>query len=199
MTCDLVCKPLFISEPQYWCPWCTGQALTRRSPARPQDRPCQRCIKRNIGHLCHDEPRDSPSNLKKAKSVLETSTVADESESQSDLRQGSRELPAGSMGPPSSFDSSGLDAAPGPGQAPKTSFDASALGRGNPLQLVQPTPVSGIQANANALTSNMNQCRSPLAPCAVQHVHRTDQAAELPSNWILGQLDADSKSLPRHA
>lgn len=25
-----------------------------------QERPCQRCIKRNIGHLCHDEPRDTP-------------------------------------------------------------------------------------------------------------------------------------------
>ena len=24
-----------------------------------QDRPCARCIKRSIGHLCHDEPRDS--------------------------------------------------------------------------------------------------------------------------------------------
>lgn len=24
-----------------------------------KERPCTRCIKRNIGHLCHDEPRDS--------------------------------------------------------------------------------------------------------------------------------------------
>jgi len=24
-----------------------------------QDRPCKRCIKRNIGHLCHDEPREN--------------------------------------------------------------------------------------------------------------------------------------------
>ena len=24
-----------------------------------QERPCTRCIKRNIGHLCHDEPRES--------------------------------------------------------------------------------------------------------------------------------------------
>lgn len=23
-----------------------------------QERPCTRCIKRNIGHLCHDEPRE---------------------------------------------------------------------------------------------------------------------------------------------
>ena len=24
----------------------------------PQERPCTRCVKRNIGHLCHDEPRE---------------------------------------------------------------------------------------------------------------------------------------------
>ncbi|KAF2745899.1 hypothetical protein M011DRAFT_125559 [Sporormia fimetaria CBS 119925] len=32
------------------------------------DRPCARCIKRNIGHLCHDEPRES---------VKRTKTVSD--------------------------------------------------------------------------------------------------------------------------
>lgn len=29
-----------------------------------QDRPCKRCIKRNIGHLCHDEPREGPRKSK---------------------------------------------------------------------------------------------------------------------------------------
>lgn len=24
-----------------------------------QERPCTRCVKRDIGHLCHDEPRES--------------------------------------------------------------------------------------------------------------------------------------------
>lgn len=40
-----------------------------------QDRPCTRCIKRNIGHLCHDEPRE-PS--KKAKSEREPSIAEGE-------------------------------------------------------------------------------------------------------------------------
>ena len=97
-----------------------------------------------------------------------SASVADESDALSDMRQTSREQQAGSMGPPSSFDNSGLDATPGSGQAPKTSFDASALGRGNPLQLVQPTPVSGLQANANpnanTMTGNMDQCTSPKTP-----------------------------------
>lgn len=98
--------------------------------------------------------------------MLATS-VADESDAQSDMRRTSREQPATSMGPPpSSFDSGGLDAVSGPGQAAKTPFDASALGRGNPLQLVQPSPVSGIQADAsaNTITSSMNQCTSSKIP-----------------------------------
>lgn len=96
--------------------------------------------------------------------MLGASTV-DESESQSEIGRNSRDQVAGSMGPPSSFDGSGLSAATGSGQPTKTSFDASALGRGNPLQLVQPTPVSGIQAQANPLTnSSLNQCRSPESP-----------------------------------
>ena len=33
-----------------------------------QDRPCKRCIKRNIGHLCHDEPREG--HHRKSKSDL---------------------------------------------------------------------------------------------------------------------------------
>ncbi|KAL9006439.1 MAG: hypothetical protein Q9188_000793 [Gyalolechia gomerana] len=28
------------------------------------DRPCARCVKRNIGHLCHDEPREAAKNAK---------------------------------------------------------------------------------------------------------------------------------------
>ncbi|KAL8943366.1 MAG: hypothetical protein Q9211_001005 [Gyalolechia sp. 1 TL-2023] len=36
------------------------------SPARKRrkDRPCARCVKRNIGHLCHDEPREAAKNAK---------------------------------------------------------------------------------------------------------------------------------------
>lgn len=120
-----------------------------------QERPCTRCIKRNIGHLCHDEPRDSES--KKTKSVLEGSTV-DESASQSDIRS-SIDQSANAMGPPS-FDA-------GAGQASKSAFNAGALGRSNPLQLVQPTPVTGIQPNA-INTGNANQCR-PLPCCPLSH------------------------------
>ncbi|KAK2758344.1 hypothetical protein FQN54_004192 [Arachnomyces sp. PD_36] len=40
-----------------------------------QERPCTRCIKRNIGHLCHDEPREP---TKKAKSERDVSTAEEE-------------------------------------------------------------------------------------------------------------------------
>ncbi|KAK4157665.1 meiosis protein SPO22/ZIP4 like-domain-containing protein [Chaetomidium leptoderma] len=108
-----------------------------------QERPCTRCIKRNIGHLCHDEPRDH--EPRKSKS-LAPSTVQ-ETESQPDLGLSSnlgQNAPA--MRPPS-FDSAMGN---GPAQAAKAAFDTATLASrsNNALQLVQPTPVSGIAASA---------------------------------------------------
>ncbi|KAK1980525.1 transcriptional regulator [Colletotrichum cereale] len=104
------------------------------------ERPCTRCIKRNIGHLCHDEPRDPDS--KKVKSSHAPS-AADESETmQSDIAQSSIDQSStGSMGPPPPF------------ERKASSFGGAVLGQGNPLQLVSPGSVSGISGNG----SNMNQ------------------------------------------
>ena len=92
-------------------------------------------------------------------------STVDESETQSEMARSSIDHTANSMRPPS-FDA-GMGA--GTGQAVKSAFDTSSLGRGNPLQLVQPTPVSGIPANT-LNSSNMNQCRfchpSALPMCA---------------------------------
>ena len=41
-----------------------------------QDRPCARCVKRSIGHLCHDEPRDSAKGLKQDQAVNASSSGA---------------------------------------------------------------------------------------------------------------------------
>ncbi|KAL6250180.1 Transcription factor [Rhinocladiella similis] len=46
---------------------------------RRSDRPCKRCIKRNIGHLCHDEPRDGHGYHKKSKADSDTATGVDDS------------------------------------------------------------------------------------------------------------------------
>ncbi|KAI0972930.1 hypothetical protein F4678DRAFT_33272 [Xylaria arbuscula] len=109
------------------------------------ERPCTRCIKRNIGHLCHDEPRDP--DAKKPKSSSHAA-ARDESEAQTELSRNSIDRGTNAMVPPS-FDSSR------PSQATKPGF--GPLGQGNHLQLVSPSPVSGAQASGTSRTSNMNQ------------------------------------------
>ncbi|KAI2778847.1 hypothetical protein F4815DRAFT_446901 [Daldinia loculata] len=119
---------------------------TNKSPKkRRKERPCTRCIKRNIGHLCHDEPRDPDS-----KKLKGTPGAAghEESEIQPELPQNSIDQSAAAMAPPS-FDGTGA------AQRPKQGFGAAALGQANPLQLVSPNPVSSMQANGSG--SNMNQ------------------------------------------
>lgn len=115
-----------------------------------QERPCTRCIKRNIGHLCHDEPRDHESRKSKS---LAPSTVQ-ETASQPDLARTTVNQNDGSMRPPS-FDSAMGN---GPAQAAKAAFDAAALAArsSNPLQLVQPTPVSAMAAST---LSSLSPCR----------------------------------------
>ncbi|KAI0020392.1 meiosis protein SPO22/ZIP4 like-domain-containing protein [Xylariomycetidae sp. FL0641] len=112
---------------------------------RRSERPCTRCIKRNIGHLCHDEPRDP--DAKKPKGTHGASSH-DESDGQTELSRNSIDQTATAMAPPS-FDGSG-----GP-QSTKPGFGAAALRQANPLQLVSPNSVSGMQANPSG--SNMNQ------------------------------------------
>ncbi|QPC67317.1 hypothetical protein HYE67_009548 [Fusarium culmorum] len=115
------------------------------------ERPCTRCIKRNIGHLCHDEPRDADS--KKAKSVqssqsMQASSVVDESDAQSDMARSSI---SSTMGPPPpTFDTTR--------QRGSKSF-GGVLGQGSPLSIVQPSQVSGLQGNElnNGGSSNANQ------------------------------------------
>jgi PAS domain-containing protein len=116
------------------------------------ERPCTRCIKRNIGHLCHDEPRDADS--KKAKSVqssqsIQTPSVVDESDAQSDMARSSI---SSTMGPPPpTFDTTR--------QRGSKSFGSGVLGQGSPLGMVQPGQVSGLQGNElnNGGSSNANQ------------------------------------------
>ncbi|RBR04353.1 uncharacterized protein FIESC28_11578 [Fusarium coffeatum] len=119
---------------------------------RRSERPCTRCIKRNIGHLCHDEPRDVDS--KKAKSVqsaqsIQTPSVVDESDAQSDMARSSI---SSTMGPPPpTFDTTR--------HRGSKSFGGGVLGQGSPLSIVQPGQVSGVQGNElnNGSSSNANQ------------------------------------------
>lgn len=113
----------------------------------PQNRPCSRCIKRNIGHLCHDEPREPESATKKSKSQHSNSAVEDDGsppdQLQSNIDSGMSNSFEQSQEQQSQDNRLGLGV-------------GTALSQGGPLQLVQPSPVSGLQANA--LNSNSNQC-----------------------------------------
>ena len=74
----------------------------------------------------------------------------DESDAQSDMARSSI---SSTMGPPTHFDSAR--------RATKTGFGAGVLGAANPLALVQPGPVSGLQGNTlNNGNNNANQCTS---------------------------------------
>lgn len=70
MTCDLVSTPDTPSAHHPVTDLLIGQ-----------ERPCTRCIKRNIGHLCHDEPREG---VKKSKTDPD-STNGDSSSSKHDV------------------------------------------------------------------------------------------------------------------
>ena len=50
-----------------------------------QDRPCKRCIKRNIGHLCHDEPREGHGYHKKSKTGSDTAAQEEQSPPQDEF------------------------------------------------------------------------------------------------------------------
>lgn len=148
MTCDLVCVlPPTVSRT---IGSVAGQTLTRIVCCE-QERPCTRCIKRNIGHLCHDEPREQEN--KKSKS-LAPSSVQDPTSQPDPGPSSSINQNAGAMKPPS-FDSAMSN---GPVQVAKAAFDAAALAdrSNNPIQLVQPTPVPSI---AGSTLEAMSQCR----------------------------------------
>lgn len=119
------------------------------------ERPCTRCIKRNIGHLCHDEPREHDS--KKARGSTAAGSNIDENESQADLShsaldQSTSAAVAAAMGAPS-FDGGAAAAAAAAGI---TAGAAGSLGRGSSIQLVRPSQLSGMQASGLG-RGNMNQ------------------------------------------
>lgn len=137
MTCDLVKQPI---------PLMQLPDIFREIPSLTimQERPCARCIKRNIGHLCHDEPREPESAAKRSKSHHSNSAEEEDTSVDRTTENGA-----------SPFDQ----------RQDRLSDTNLALGgnslnqvnTGDNLQLVQPTPVSGIQAGA--LNSNINDCR----------------------------------------
>ncbi|KAF5853873.1 hypothetical protein GGP41_006627 [Bipolaris sorokiniana] len=110
---------------------------------RRSERPCTRCVKRNIGHLCRDEPREG---VKKAKSE------PDNGEGQSQPPQiepaTSEAAPAATLQQPTAPDA-GLNLAPH--QLPPNGDASTASG-------TQPGPVPAPQPPA--LTASNQPCKS---------------------------------------
>ncbi|KAK8198700.1 Transcription factor [Zalaria obscura] len=99
------------------------------------ERPCARCVKRDIGHLCHDEPRE-PNKRTRSEGV--EIAPADEAPS----RQNTAPVEFNTY----EQDDGGLNI--GPPQGPQGRMDAP--------QLVQPKPVSPVQLGKQAKNEQFN-------------------------------------------
>ncbi|KAK0936116.1 Transcription factor [Friedmanniomyces endolithicus] len=129
------------SKVQNACIYCRRSHMTC-----DQQRPCARCVKRDIGHLCHDEPREHPKQGKSESGVQEIAPAPEEGKvgelrrsvggvevaNGSELQQG---YVGGQLG--------GLDG----------SMDM-AMSAGEPRQLVQPTPISPAQIQRHTTLDN---------------------------------------------
>lgn len=140
-----------------------------------QERPCTRCIKRNIGHLCHDEPREP---VRRPKDEHDTAVGEDEAA----LKQ--EETPPDGM--PPSIDQQQADQLllQDTGIAALNPSTASTARPRDPSQIVQPSPVPGGQARALD-SSNNQRCRWH---STASHDRRsTNQPTDLGYNdWSLG-------------
>lgn len=110
-------------------------------------------MKRNIGHLCHDEPRESEPKKKTATAKTASTASVDDSDTMSPSDLGHSSI-SSAMGPPPAFDGARQRANSGIGAG-------GVLGQGNPLSLVQPDASSGLQSSALSSNGNANQCK----PC----------------------------------
>lgn len=115
------------------------------------ERPCTRCIKRNIGHLCHDEPRDADTKkLKNGKAPSSPVQEPEDAPSQAPS-DAARSSISSTMGPPPI---EGMRQRPAPGLRA-----GGVLGQANVMPLVTPSSDPGVQATGlnNRGTGNANQ------------------------------------------
>jgi hypothetical protein len=107
-----------------------------------QQRPCARCVKRDIGHLCHDEPKES---AKKSKIDVDRASVDDETSLNANI-------------PPINQNAAALDSRPTqPDGAPNLgSNTVTESNNSNTGSNLQPAPVSAAQSQP--LVTNSHVC-----------------------------------------
>ncbi|KAI6780858.1 uncharacterized protein J7T54_007338 [Emericellopsis cladophorae] len=122
------------------------------------ERPCTRCIKRNIGHLCHDEPRESETKKPKAASTSQSRHPLppppphpDDNVMDTPSEMGRSSISSNMGPPPTTYDTG----------RPRTSsggFAGGALPASLPI--VQQQQATGLQGRDEGSGSNSNQCFS---------------------------------------
>ena len=112
------------------------------------ERPCARCVKRDIGHLCHDEPRDPPKRSKSEMGVAEIAPAVEENKAD--------------------VASVGTNAMNNNIQYPGTGgdFDSHANGHAGvgAQQIAQPTPLSPTRIQRPQLTTSDSHRMAAQAP-----------------------------------
>jgi hypothetical protein len=102
-----------------------------------QDRPCKRCIKRNIGHLCHDEPREGHGYHKKSKADSDATGADDTSPNKDDYATATPNL-----GPPALMDDAGQNLMQDDNLGMRQPTDAP-MASSNPSAPAQPGGING--------------------------------------------------------
>lgn len=99
------------------------------------ERPCTRCIKRRIGHLCHDEPREIDSAAKKTKHSHNPSTIEGNEPCGEHIQRNSNNGMSTSFQTPQEYPQDSL------------TIESSALPQAS-LQITHPPPTVGVSINA---------------------------------------------------
>ncbi|SLM35895.1 zn cluster transcription factor [Lasallia pustulata] len=124
-----------------------GEGQTSMSPKkRRKERPCTRCIRRKIGHLCHDEPREP---VRRPNNEHDTAAGEDEAALK---KEGT---PPNGMPPSIDQQQADQQLLQDTGLAARNPSTASTARPRESPQLVQPSPVPGGQART--LDNSNNQ------------------------------------------
>lgn len=122
-------------------------------------RPCARCVKRDIGHLCHDEPRDPP---KRSKSDLGVPEIAPAPSEDTVVGNGQAEMMQPNAGRFTAGDVGVAMAATNGSVAAAANGLLSRPSITSPTQIQRPIPTGSNANNASSLLQNYDWNNSNL-------------------------------------
>ncbi|TKA23686.1 hypothetical protein B0A50_06522 [Salinomyces thailandicus] len=116
------------------------------------ERPCARCVKRDIGHLCHDEPREGPKRSKSEMGVPDIAPAPEdgrENKAVTQMNGGGMQFPAAQGNDSDNGNDSGNGTMPGMSNTVNPATVTSG-----PRSLAQPPPVSPAQLHRHQSAPN---------------------------------------------